>query len=303
MNHGHEDPLKQIDRDGPNWAELGSIDRIIDAALEEDLASGDVTTRATVSVDVQATGKIIAKQRLILCGGEIAVRVFARVDPRLICERLKHDCDEIDSGTAVLSISGCAQSILVGERVALNLLQRSCAVATLTRAYVRAAGPNLRIVDTRKTMPGLRAIDRYSVRCGGGHNHRNDLGSGVLIKENHIRAAGGISAALAKAIARAPHGMRIECEVQTLGEVSEAIRLGAEVLLLDNMDDATVAKAVALRDRMAESGRVILEVSGNVTLARLPALAALDVDLVSVGALTHSAPAVDLSLLFELGSS
>src|SRR5690606_10738174 len=154
--------------------------------------------------------------------------------------------------------AGLARSLLAGERTALNLLGRACAVATLTHAYVEAAGPDLRVVDTRKTMPGLRALDRYAVRCGGGHNHRNDLGSGVLIKENHIRCAGGIEAAITKLRANAPHGLRISCEVRTHEELEQALEAGAEVVLLDNMSDDEVAHAVSIARK-----RAIIEVSGG----------------------------------------
>ena len=167
-------------------------------------------------------------------------------------------------------------------------------MATLTATYVEAAAGGVRIVDTRKTMPGLRVLDRYAVRCGGAHNHRNDLGSGVLIKENHIRCAGSVSQAVVAARLRASHALRVECEVENLEELREAIEAGADVVMLDNMDDAQVREAVAIAD-----GRVLLEVSGGITLERIARLAQLGVDIVSVGALTHSAPAADLSLLME----
>ena len=279
-------------------AELGAITRIIDATLDEDLASGDLTSRLTVPPRALARGRIVAKQALVACGGPIVVRTFERVDPGVAVELLVDEGQRVESGTELIRVSGTARSLLSGERSALNLLGRGCAVATLTRQYVDVCKDRLRVVDTRKTMPGLRALDRYAIRCGGGYNHRNDLGSGVLIKENHIRCAGSLDAAVRAARARAPHSVRVECEVETLGEVREAIAAGADALLLDNMDDATLREAVEIAGPKGER-RILLEVSGNVTLERLPTLAGIGVDLASVGALTHSAPSVDLSMLFE----
>lgn len=274
-------------------SELGPITPCIDAALLEDLASGDLTARLTVPAGLIGQARIVAKQRLVVCGGPVVARVFERVDSAVRVEVLVEDGTSVNPGDLLIQLSGNARALLAGERTALNLLGRACAVATLTRAYVDAAGPTLRVVDTRKTMPGLRALDRYAVRCGGGHNHRNDLGAGVLIKENHIRCAGSVDAAVRAAREHAPHTVRVECEVTTLAELREAIAAGVEAVLLDNMDDATLREAVAIAD-----GKLVLEVSGNVTLERLPRLAGIGIDLVSVGALTHSAPSVDLSLLF-----
>lgn len=278
-------------------AELGGLARIIAAALDEDLASGDLTARLTVPATALARARIVAKQALVFCGGPILVRTFESVDPGVAVELLVDEGARVEPGTELVRIAGLARSLLAGERTALNLIGRACAVATLTRKYVDAAGPNLRVVDTRKTMPGLRALDRYAVRCGGGHNHRNDLGSGVLIKENHVRCAGSVAAAVRAAREHAPHTVRVECEVETLEELSEALAAGADSLLLDDMDDDTLRKAVEVAGPKGQR-RVSLEVSGSVTLERLPRLATIGVDLVSVGALTHSAPSVDLSLLF-----
>jgi len=274
--------------------ELGVIEPCIAAALAEDLASGDLTARLTVPADRQGRARIVAKQALVFCGGELVEQVFARVDASVVVERLVAEATRVERGDELVRLSGNARALLAGERTALNLLGRACAVATLTRAHVDAAGPKLRVVDTRKTMPGLRALDRYAVRCGGGHNHRNDLGAGVLIKENHIRCAGSLTSAVRAAIEHAPHTLRVECEVTSLAELREAIAAGIQAVLLDNMDDATLRQAVAIAQ-----GKLVLEVSGNVTLERLPRLAAIGVDLVSVGALTHSAPNVDLSMQFE----
>jgi nicotinate-nucleotide pyrophosphorylase (carboxylating) len=271
-----------------------AIDDLIERSLLEDLAAGDVTARCTVPVGARANATIIAKQSLRVCGGEVAAMVFRRVDVATEVQTLVDDGERVEPGRACLRVSGAARSLLAAERVALNLLQRASGVSTLTADYVAAAGDRLRITDTRKTMPGLRALDRYAVRMGGGFNHRNDLGSGVLIKENHIRAAGSVEAAVRGARLHAPHGIKVECEVTTFDELREALDAGAEVVMLDNMDDQQVEAALRIVD-----GRALVEVSGGITLERLPRLAALGVDVVSVGALTHSVPAVDLSMLFD----
>jgi nicotinate-nucleotide pyrophosphorylase (carboxylating) len=198
----------------------------------------------------------------------------------------------------VARVTGNARALLSAERTALNLVQRMSGVATLTRRFVDAAAGRCRITDTRKTTPGLRALQRYAVRCGGGHNHRNDLGSGVLIKENHIRCAGGVGPAITAARALAPHTMRVECEVTDLDELRQALDAAADVVLLDNMDDAQVQRAMEV-----VAGRATVEVSGNMSLPRVPRLAELGVDVISVGALTHSAPAADLSLQIDTGAA
>ena len=279
----------------PPVDEFGPLRALVDAALAEDLHAGDVTSRITVPADRAASGRVVAKQRLVFAGGPVVVRVFSRVDPTVEVELLVGEGDSLEPGTDVVRVQGPARSILAAERTALNLLQRSCGVATLTRAYVDAAEGRTKIVDTRKTMPCLRALDRYAVRCGGAFNHRNDLGSGVLVKENHVRCAGGVGRAVRVARASAPHTLRVECEVTTLDELREALDAGADAALLDNMSDQQIREAVEIAD-----GRAVLEASGNVTLERIPRLAQTGVDLVSVGALTHSAPAADLSLLLDL---
>jgi nicotinate-nucleotide pyrophosphorylase (carboxylating) len=274
--------------------DLGNVDEIVQRALEEDIAAGDVTSRAVVGSDLRASAQIVAKQDLVMCGGPAAQRVFELVDADTTFEIACEEGTRVSDGTILARIEGRARSLLAAERTALNLLQHMAGVATLTRAYVEAAGGRCRITDTRKTTPGLRALDRYAVRCGGGKNHRNDLGAGVLVKENHIRCAGGVREAVQAARASVPHVLRVECEVRDLEELSAALDAGAEAVLLDNMDDATIEKAVEIA-----GGRALLEVSGGVTLERVPVLAGLGIDLISVGALTHSAPAVDISLLFE----
>jgi nicotinate-nucleotide pyrophosphorylase (carboxylating) len=277
-------------------SECGPVQGIIDAALMEDLASGDVTGRVTVSAQTRWKARLVAKARLVQAGAAVARQVFHTVDREIRCVVHLRDGEVASPGTVLMDLEGNARALLAGERTALNLLQRMCGVATLTRAYVDAAAGRCRICDTRKTMPGLRALDRYAVRCGGGHNHRNDLGAGVLIKENHIRAAGGVAEAVLRARGHAPHTLRIECEVTDHAELRIALEAGADAVLLDNMDDAAVREAVAM-----VAGRAKIEVSGGVGLERISELAGLGIDVISVGRLTHSAPASDISLLFQPG--
>lgn len=277
-------------------SECGPVQGIIDAALMEDLASGDVTGRVTVSAQTRWKARLVAKARLVQAGAAVARQVFHTVDREIRCVVHLRDGEVASPGTVLMDLEGNARALLAGERTALNLLQRMCGVATLTRAYVDAAAGRCRICDTRKTMPGLRALDRYAVRCGGGHNHRNDLGAGVLIKENHIRAAGGVAEAVLRARGHAPHTLRIECEVTDHAELKIALEAGADAVLLDNMDDAAVREAVTI-----VAGRAKIEVSGGVGLERISELAGLGIDVISVGRLTHSAPASDISLLFQPG--
>jgi len=277
-------------------SECGPVQGIIDAALQEDLASGDVTGRVTVPAQLRWRARMVVKARLVVAGVAVARQVFQTVDSGLRCEVHLRDGEVASPGTVLMDLEGNARALLAGERTALNLLQRMCGVATLTRAYVDAAAGRCRICDTRKTMPGLRALDRYAVRCGGGHNHRNDLGAGVLIKENHIRAAGGVAEAVLRARRHAPHSLRVECEVTDHDELRAALGAGADAVLLDNMDDAAVREAVAI-----VGGRATVEVSGGVGLERISELAGLGIDVISVGRLTHSAPASDISLLFQRG--
>jgi nicotinate-nucleotide pyrophosphorylase (carboxylating) len=271
------------------------VDRVVAAALEEDLASGDVTTEACVPPDASALATAVARASLVVCGGPVFARVFARVDPELAVEAHVPDGERVAPGVHIWSVSGSARSILMGERVALNLVQRMCGVATAARAYVDAvpAGCRTRITDTRKTTPGLRALERYAVRAGGAHNHRDDPGAAVLIKDNHIAACGGVRAAIERARAAAPHTSKIECEVDTLEQLDEALAAGADIVLLDNMPTPVVEAAVA-RVR----GRALVEVSGGITLARVAELARAGVDAISIGALTHSVAAADVGLDF-----
>jgi nicotinate-nucleotide pyrophosphorylase (carboxylating) len=274
---------------------LPLLDETLTRALAEDLGAGDVTTEACVPAGKQATAHGVARKAIVVSGIPVAARVFSLVDGSLRFDAKVEEGASVAPGTIVWTVEGSARSILMGERVALNFTQRMCGIATATRRYVDAVpkGCVTRITDTRKTTPGLRLLERYSVRRGGGHNHRNDLGSAVLIKDNHIVAAGGVSAAIEAARARAPHTSRIECEVDSLEQLEEALAARADIVLLDNMDTATVEEAVR-RTR----GRALLEASGGITYERVAELARAGVDAISVGALTHSTPAADIGLDF-----
>jgi nicotinate-nucleotide pyrophosphorylase (carboxylating) len=262
-------------------------------ALSEDIDRGDITTEACVEPTAAGTASLNARERVVVCGLPIVEEVFAQVDLLVDVEAHVQDGDLVEAGTSIATISGPATSILLGERVALNFLQRLTGVATMTRGFVDAlpGGSATRITDTRKTTPGLRAFERYAVRCGGGHNHREDLGAAVLIKDNHIAAAGGCTQAIERARAYAPHTCRIECEVDTPAQLEEALAAGADVVMLDNFNDDEVRDALRSID-----GRAIVEVSGGITLERVAVLGALGVDVISVGALTHSSPSRDLGL-------
>ncbi len=275
---------------------LLSFDAIIQRALDEDLASGDVTTEACIDADAKATAHAIARAEMIVCGGPVFARVFKMIDPSVEVDTHLPDGALADKGARMWTARGSARSILMGERTALNLVQRMSGIATQTRKYVRAVpdGAKTRITDTRKTTPGLRVLERYAVRVGGGRNHRDNLGSAVLIKDNHVVACGGVARAIQKARELAPHTSRIECEVDSLEQLEEALSARADVILLDNMDDATTAEAV-----LRTQGRALLEASGGITLERITALARIGVDAISVGALTHSAPAADIGLDFQ----
>jgi nicotinate-nucleotide pyrophosphorylase (carboxylating) len=274
---------------------LPLVDPIVDRALTEDLASGDITTEACIDAETRATAQGVARGTIVTCGAPVVARVFARIDPRLAFEVVLADGEKASRGGVLWRVSGSARSILMGERVALNFAQRMSGVATAARVYVDAvpAGCTTRIIDTRKTTPGLRLLERYAVRAGGGKNHRDNLGSAILIKDNHIAACGGVAKAIGRARDRAPHTCRIECEVDTLAQLDEALAAKADIILLDNMDTPTVVEAVK-----RAAGRALLEASGGITLARVAELAKAGVDAISVGALTHSSPAADIGLDF-----
>ncbi|MCS6799591.1 MAG: carboxylating nicotinate-nucleotide diphosphorylase [Myxococcota bacterium] len=269
------------------------VERIVALALAEDLGRGDVTTEACVPPGVRGEAHVVARQPLVLAGLGVLREVYRQVDPEVEVHDRARDGDALERGQPVAHLHGRAASILAGERVALNFVQHLSGIATTARRFVEALPPGsrTRITDTRKTTPGLRPLERYAVRCGGAHNHREDLSSAVLIKDNHIAAAGGVRAAIERARRHAPHTSRIECEVEDLEQLREALDAGAEVVLLDNFDDEMLPEAIALA-----RGRALVEVSGGVTLARVPIIAAAGADVISAGALTLGAPAVDLGL-------
>jgi nicotinate-nucleotide pyrophosphorylase (carboxylating) len=268
-------------------------------ALAEDGAESDITTLSTVPEGQQAEASIIARQEGVIAGFEVAIATFRELDPRIAVERLTKDGDAVHAGKVLARLSGPARSLLSAERVAMNFLGHLSGIATVTAQCVRAVeGTRARILDTRKTTPGLRSLEKEAVRLGGGQNHRFGLNDGVLIKDNHIKAAGGIAEAVRAARQMAPHLLKIEVECETLAEVQEALDAGADVVLLDNMAVELMREAVELVRRT--DPRVLIEASGNIGTnpARLAAVAATGVDFISLGALTHSAPTFDVSLEF-----
>ena len=274
---------------------MNEIDRIIRTALAEDIGWGDITTRACIVPGSQSRAELVAKEDFVLAGIDVAAQVFTTVDATVSFEKLREDGRTIRRGEVFAWIKGESTSLLQGERVALNLLQRMSGIATLTGLFVEAVdGTGARIVDTRKTTPGLRYLEKYAVRAGGGQNHRYALCDGILIKENHIHAAGGVTAAIQRAKVAAPHTIKVEVETTTIAEVEEALLAGGDIILLDNMSIDELRQAVKLVD-----GRALTEASGGVNLKSVRAIAETGVDLISVGALTHSFRSVDISLLFR----
>lgn len=274
---------------------IGQLNRIIQTALEEDIHTGDITTLALQLGFRRIDGFLKAKEELVVCGIEVAERVLATVDSSLGFSAACTDGTRLAAGEVLARFSGDASLLLQGERVALNLLQRMSGIATLTARYVAAVqGTGARIVDTRKTTPGLRVLEKYAVRTGGGINHRTGLYDGVLIKENHIAAVGGIGEAIRRTRSYIPHTLKIEIETETLEQVKEALAAGADIIMLDNMSPAVMKEAVAIVD-----GRALTEASGGVNLDTVRAIAETGVDIISIGALTHSAPSMDISMLLE----
>lgn len=274
------------------------LDRRVQEALEEDTGPGDLTAEASVPAGSRCIARLVAKQAGVLSGITVFKRAFELMQANISGWHSAEDGHRFEKGEVLASFEGDTRATLGAERVALNYVQRLTGTATLTAQFVNAVGDlPARVCDTRKTTPLLRPLEREAVRHGGGCNHRYNLASGILLKENHIRAAGGVAQALKSAHAAAPHLMRVEIEVTTLDELREALEHGAEAVLLDNMDNGTMAEAVRMARAMPH--RVVLEASGNVSLERVRAIAETGVDLISVGALTHSAPAADLSLLIE----
>jgi nicotinate-nucleotide pyrophosphorylase (carboxylating) len=271
---------------------LPGIERLIELALDEDAGLGDLTSRAIFPPEHRSKAVVAAGEDLVICGLEAAARVFARVDPAIVVRRVARDGDRVKAGGVVMRVQGPTIGILTAERTALNFLQRLSGIATQARRYAdRVEGLGVRIVDTRKTTPGWRSLEKQAVRCGGCFNHRSSLGEHILIKDNHIAAAGSIAKAVERARSAAPHTAKIEVEAKTPAEVRAALRAGAEVILLDNMTPGQVRLAVA-----TIAGAAAVEVSGGVRFETLRDYAIPGVDVISVGALTHSAPAADLSL-------
>jgi len=268
------------------------IKNIIEAALAEDIGTGDITTQATVSPKKKGRAQAVAKDDFIVAGIDVFEETFKCLDKSIKVKKLINDGCRAKKGTVIAEVAGSLSNILQAERVALNLFQRMSGIATLTAKYVEAVrGAKAKILDTRKTVPGLRVLDKMAVRIGGGQNHRTGLYDGVLIKDNHIDAAGGITAAVKAQRKRLPHTLKIEVETKNMREVKEALTCGVDIIMLDNMTNDAMKKAV---DFVA--GRALLEASGNVSLKRVAEIAATGVDLISVGELTHSVRAADISL-------
>jgi nicotinate-nucleotide pyrophosphorylase (carboxylating) len=268
------------------------IEKLIEEALFEDIGPGDITSEAVIPEETSSTAEIIAKQDLVLAGVLIAREVFRKLEPWVQFTPLAHDGSRVQSGSIIAQVEGRTRMLLAGERVALNLMQHLSGIATTTARFVDALkGSRAEILDTRKTLPGLRALEKYAVRMGGGRNHRFGLYDGILIKDNHIKAAGGIIKAMAGIRKKVHPLLKIEVEVKTLDEVREAMAAGATMILLDNMTPALMRQAVGIIGE-----RVLVEASGNVTLDNVKAIAETGVDFISSGSLTHSAPAADISM-------
>ncbi|MDD4239035.1 MAG: carboxylating nicotinate-nucleotide diphosphorylase [Desulfotomaculaceae bacterium] len=271
---------------------LFDLEKLIDRSLREDIGTGDLTTNSIVAPDATTYGYIMAKEGGVVAGLQIAEMIFCRFDPAFEFKALVRDGDRVRPGSILAEIAGRARAILAGERLALNFLQHMSGIATRTAGLVSLVeGSPARIVDTRKTTPGLRAIEKYAVKAGGGYNHRFGLYDGVLIKDNHIKVAGGIGPAVKSARLGSPHTVRIEVEVEDLAGVREALSAGADIIMLDNMAPEEMQEAVKLI-----AGRVLVEASGGISEGNIRAAAAAGVDLISVGALTHSVKSLDICL-------
>ncbi|MEO8572633.1 MAG: carboxylating nicotinate-nucleotide diphosphorylase [Pyrinomonadaceae bacterium] len=282
-----------------NWLDTGEVLAAIGDFLTEDIGRGDITTQATVAPDVRGMGRFLAKEYLVICGLEVAEAVFLHLDAEIPeIETTFTEGDEVEEGTVFGTLKGYADVLLTGERVALNILQRMCGVATLTRQYVKAIeGTKAQIVDTRKTTPGLRLLEKYAVTVGGGKNHRMGLDDGVLIKDNHITLAGGITEAVVAAKQKIGHLHKIEVEITNWAQLREAIEAGADIIMLDNQTPDEAAKLVGMARDLNPA--VMIEASGGMDLDRVRSFAEAGVDLISVGRLTHSARAVDISFKIQ----
>jgi nicotinate-nucleotide pyrophosphorylase (carboxylating) len=269
-----------------------TVDSMIEIALAEDLGSGDITTDHIFSFEQTGAARIVSRQPGIIAGLPLATAVFQKLDPDLNCRQLIADGEAVDAGTILAEISGRIRPMLSGERTALNFLQQLSAIATKTAAFVNKVAPyKVKIIDTRKTIPGLRALSKYAVRMGGGFNHRFGLYDAAMIKDNHIQAAGSIATAVLMLKKNLPVTTQIEVEAETLAEVKEALEAGADIIMLDNMDPDRIREAVRLVE-----GKTLLEASGGITLASVEEIAKTGVDLISVGELTHSIKALDISM-------
>ncbi len=271
------------------------LNELIERSLKEDIGTGDITTLSTIPADKTITGRFLAKENGILCGMEVCRAVFSFIDSSVELIEHKKDGDAVSVGEVIAEIAGNARSILMGERLSLNLMQHMSGIATRTHELVKKVeGTKARIADTRKTTPGLRVLEKYAVKCGGGSNHRFHLADGVLIKDNHIAAAGGIQNAVEMARQNIPHTLKIEVEVETFDQLYEALQARADIIMLDNMSLEEMTEAVRIVD-----SRAITEASGNMGEKDLSLVAKTGVDIISVGALTHSVKALDISLKFQ----
>ena len=271
-----------------------AADALIEAALKEDMPQGDITSESIIPADSKSEAVILAKEEGVLAGIDVAERVFHKIDPSVVFEKKINDGQNFKKGQMLATIKGGSISLLKGERTALNFLQRMSGIATTTHKFVQALqGTKTKILDTRKTTPGLRSLEKYAVKMGGGENHRFDLSEMVLIKDNHLRVVGSISQAVTQAKERIKPGVRVEVEATSLEEVKKAVQSGADMIMLDNMTDEAMKEVVKWVD-----GKVPLEVSGKVTLSRTKEIASLGVDFISVGSLTHSYTSMDISIEF-----
>jgi nicotinate-nucleotide pyrophosphorylase (carboxylating) len=269
-------------------------EKLVRASLVEDLGSGDITTDAIVPPKKKGTCRIVANEAMVVCGLAVCEKVFTSIDKAINFKRCVNDGDAVKKGTVLLRVSGRLGKILSGERVALNFLQRLSGVATLTREFTKRAGAKVRILDTRKTTPCMRILEKYAVRVGGGYNHRFGLFDSILIKDNHIKIAGGVARALTRVRKKYPEGVAVEVEVNNLNEVKEAVRGGADIIMLDNMDIKKIKRALEFI-----GGRAVVEVSGGITLRNVKEVVKTGVDFISAGSLTHSPRAVDMSMEVE----
>jgi len=265
---------------------------LISSFLEEDIGAGDITAESIFQPDQVGSANLVAREKMVIAGIDVAREVFLVQNSSIDCEIKMEDGEVADPGDVLLVVKGPVVDLLKAERVSLNLLQRMCGIATLTSRYVkRVQGSPVRITDTRKTTPGLRVLEKYAVRAGGGHNHRYNLADGVLIKDNHIAACGSIAEAVTRVRTIIPHTIRVEVEVETLEQVKECLGCGVEIIMLDNMSPEIMVKAVEL-----VNGKALVEASGGISLDTVEAIAKTGVDIISIGALTHSAPSCDIGM-------